>query len=617
MAIDTKKKLIKQVRERKYLNKDFDALKADLLDYSRTYFPNQMQDFSEASLGGMFLDLASYVGDVQSFYLDHQFQELDPTTAVESSNIERHLRNAGVPIVGSAPAVVACKFLIEVPSVDTPAVPNPEALPIIREGTIARADNGTLFELTEDLDFSSVDQNGNSVAQISIGTKNTQNVPTSFILTMEGLCLSGFRNTETFTIGSFQPFMRFVLSKENVTEVLSVFDGQGNQYYEVEYLTQDTVYKAIPNRNEDNKLVEDNLTPIPAPYRFITNTALNTRLTSLILGGGSAATTDNDIIPDPSAFAVPLYGKKVFSRFTINPGNMLQTQTLGSVAPNTTLVVTYRYGGGLNHNVPVNAIRDITSLNISFPMSPTNSVSQFVRTSVDVVNEERSSGGDDPPSVNELKARVPAIRAAQSRIVTKEDLIARVYTMPANFGRVFRAAVHPNLNNPLASRLFVISRDANSKLIITPDSLKTNLAKYINEFRLISDAIDILDAQIINLKIDFSVVIDPAFANNRNIILQNVIKKLRNYFNVKNFNLDQPIILGDLQNLIYNNQGILSVNEINVSNLHGDVGSSNPREYSSIQYDIEVNTEKGIIFGPPGSIFEVRFPNFDIVGTAV
>ena len=617
MAYNTKKKLIKQVKERKYLNRDFDSFKSDLLEYARTYFPDQMQDFSEASPGGMFLDMVSYVGDVQSFYLDHQFHELDPITAVESDNIERHLRNAGVPIVGSAPAVVTCKFLVEVPSVDTPAVPDPDALPVIHEGTIARADNGTLFELTEDLDFSATDQNGVLKAEVTIGTKNSQNVPTSFILTLEGDCLSGFRNTETFTIGSFTPFMRYTLAKENVTEILSIRDAEGNDYYEVEYLSQDTVYKAVPNKNEDNQLVEDNLVPTPAPYRFISNMSLDTRLTNITLGGGNAVTTDNDIIPDPSEFAVPLFGKKTFSRFTLNPGNMLQSNTLGTVTPNTTLTVTYRYGGGLDHNVPANAIRDITSLIMSFPSNPTAATAQFVRTSADVVNEIESSGGDDPPTINDLKARVPAVRAAQSRIVSKEDLLARVYTMPANFGRVFRAAVHPNLNNPLASRLFVISRNADSQLILSPDTLKKNLSTYINEFRLISDAIDILDAQVINIKVDFSVVIDPAFANNRNIILQNIIKKLRDYFKITNFNMDQPIVLADLQNLIYNNQGVLSVNEINVTNLHGQVGDSNPRSYSSSQYDIEVNTDKGIIFGPPGSIFEVKFPEFDIIGTAV
>lgn len=617
MVLDTKKKISKQIRSRKYLNKDFTSFKQDLLEYARTFFPNANQDFSEASLGGMFLDFAAYVGDVQSFYLDHQFHELDPTTSVENVNIERHLRNAGVPIVGSSPAVVTNTFYIEVPAVDSPAVPDPDSLPVFHEGTVCKADNGTLFELTEDLDFGEVDELGNLVAEVTIARRNAQNIPTSFFLTRAGLCISGFRGTETLSVGAFTPFLQYSLTKENITEVISVVDSESNEYYEVEHLSQDTVFKAIANKNEDNQLVEDNIVPIPAPYRFTTDTSLNTRLTTLTFGGGDGESLDNDIIPDPSDFAVPLYGKKTFSRFTIDPGNLLKTQTLGTITPNSTLTITYRYGGGLSHNVIARSIRDITSLRISFPRSPTTAVAQSVRASATVLNLEDAAGGDDPPTVAELKSRIPAVRASQSRIVTKEDLLARIYTMPANFGRVFRAAIHPNPNNPFASRLYVISRNADQQLIVSPDSLKENLARYLNEFRLVSDALDILDAQVINIKVDFSIVVDPSFATNKNIVLQTVIKRLRDYFRAKNFEMDQPLVLADLQNLIYNNPGVLSVNEVNVTNLFGDVGVSNPREYSRIQYDIETNTDRGIVFGPPGSIFEVKFPEFDIIGSAV
>ena len=156
--IESKKEIIKLLKQIKYLNKDFDGLKADLLEYVRTYFPNNIKDFSETSLGGMLMELAAYVGDVDSFYLDHQFHELNPETAVEPKNIESLLRRAGVPIVGASPAVVKQTFLIEVPSTGNPPVPNTVALPIIHEGTVVTADNGTQFELTEDVDFSETDE---------------------------------------------------------------------------------------------------------------------------------------------------------------------------------------------------------------------------------------------------------------------------------------------------------------------------------------------------------------------------------------------------------------------------------------------------------------------------
>lgn len=613
--VSSKDKILKQVRQRRYLNKDFDSLKADLLDYARIHFPDVLRDFSEASLGGLLLDFAAYTGDVQSFYLDHQFHELSIDTAVENVNIERIIRNAGVPIVGASPAVVTVTFLIEVPAINTPREPDPEALPILHQGTVVRAQNGTQFELTEDLDFRERNNAGQLIADVSVGNRDTSNNPTTFILSLPGVCISGFRQTDSFSVGSFVPFRRYVLTKENVTEVISVRDSLGNEYYEVEHLTQDTVFRAIKNGADDSDLVNENIVPIPAPYRFITTTALESRLTTLTFGGGSAESTDDDIIPDPSEFAIPLYGKKTFSRFTINPGKLLQTTTLGVIAPNTTITIEYRYGGGLNHNIGRRQIRGFNSVVISFPENPPPATSQFVRQSLDAQNFQPASGGEDAPSVDELKLRVPAVKASQGRIVTKEDLLARVYTMPSNFGRVFRASIQPDPNNPLASRLFIISRDNNSRLITSPDSLKLNLQKFLNEYRLVSDAIDILDAQVINFQIEFSIVVNPTF--NSSLVLQNVVNRLKEFFNIKNFEIDQPIVTAEIQNIIFNNLGVLTVNEINIKNITGTVGDSNPREYSNVQFDVGANTDRGIILGPPGSIFELRYKDFDIIGSVV
>lgn len=613
MATDSKKQVLKTIRERKYLNKDFNALRADLLEYARTYFPDQIKDFSEAGLGGLLLDMAAYVGDVQSFYLDHQFHENFPDTAVESNNIERHLKKAGVPIVGASPAVVPCTFYVKIPaSGSSPPVPDPSALPIIYEGTIARAQNGTEFQLTENLDFTKTDGAGDLEAKIVVGNRDQNNNPTNFVLSLEGVCISGFRATESFSVSSFQAFKKFTLSNENVTEVIRVTDSIGNEYHKVDYLTQDTVYRAVTNLAPDHHTVSENLVPVPAPYRFITDTSLNTKLTTLTFGGGSAETLDDDIIPDPSEFALPLYGKKVFSRFTLNPGNLLQTTTFGVLAPNTNVSVTYRYGGGLTHNVESRSIRSITSLDITFPNNPTAAVSQFVRNSIDVVNETRAAGGDDAPTVAQLKAKIPAFAGAQNRIVSKEDLLARIYTLPSNFGRVYRASLQTNPNNPLASLLFVICRNAQSQFVTAPDTLKKNLASYLNQYRMISDAIDILDARIINLKVQFQIVTDPL--QNRQLVLRSVLQKLKSYFDIKNFEIDQPIVLADIQNIIYNTPGVVSVVSVSLQNVYGNSGN---RSYSSEQFDVPANTFRGILFGPPGSVFEIKFKDSDIIGTAV
>lgn len=614
MPVDSRNKLLKSVKQRKYLNKDFDGFKSDLYEYARIHFPDRMKDFSETSLGGMFIDLASYVGDVQSFYLDHQYHELNPETAVEARNIQAHLRNAGVEIVGSSPSVVNVTFSIEVPA-DTsvsPPVPLQSAMPLIYAGTRAQSQNGVQFELTEDIDFSDRDSTGTLIASVKISARNSANIPTFFVLERTEVCISGFRGTETFSVSSFEAFKKFTLAHENVTQVVSVRDSQGNDYYEVEYLTQSTVYRALPNLDQDGNLVVDNLQIIPCPYRFLRQMSVDTRLTTLTFGGGNAESLDDDIIPDPSEFALPLYGKKIFSRFTVNPTNLLRTTTMGVLAVNATLTIEYRYGGGLSHNVGAGSISSLVNLIITFPRSPIADVAARVRQSISVRNDVGASGGEDAPNLDELKMRVGASRSAQSRIVSKEDLLARVYTMPANFGRVFRASIRNNPNNPLSSLLFIISRDATGRLIVSPDSLKKNLAKYLNGYRMISDAIDILDTQVINLQVEFTIVVDPEY--NRALVTNNVLARIRQYFDVKFFEIDQPIVLDDLRNVIYNNQGVLTLQSLTVRNITGTHGT---RVYSDISFDVNGNTNRGLIVGPPGSIFEVRHKDNDLIGTAI
>lgn len=614
MATDSRKQLLKTVKQRQYLNKDFDSLRSDLYEYARVHFPDRIKDFSENSLGGMFLEFAAYVGDVQSFYLDHQFHELSPETAVEARNIQAHIRSAGVEIVGASPSVVMVTFSVEVPAdtTATPPAPNTTAMPLIYAGTVVQAQNGIQFELTEDIDFSDTNHGGDLLATVRISTRDANNQVTAFIMERTELCLSGFRASETLTVGTFEAFKKYTLGQENVTQVVSVQDTQGNTYYEVGYLTQDTVFQALVNRNEDNDLVKENLQVLPCPYRFLRQMSLDTRLTTLTFGGGNAESLDDDIVPDPSEFALPLYGKRTFDRFTLNPNNLLQTTTLGVLGTNTTLTITYRYGGGLSHNVSAGAIRNVTNLIIGYPQTPQPNIAARVQQSLVVRNDREASGGEDAPNLDELKLRVPGARAAQGRIVTKEDLLARVYTMPANFGRVFRASIRSNPNNPLASILYIISRDANGKLIVSPDSLKKNLAKYLNTYRMISDAMDVLDAQVLNLQVEFVIVIDPNY--NRSLVLNNVIAKLKSYFNVKFFEIDQPIVIDDIRNIIYNNTGVLTLQSCNVRNITGTVGT---RTYSDVQFDVGSNTNRGLIIGPPGSIFEVRYKDSDIIGSVI
>lgn len=598
-----------------YLSKDFGSFRADLLQYAKTFFPDKIKDFSEASVGGMFLDFAAFVGDNNSFYIDHQFGELFPETAVEPKNIERHIRDSGIKITGASPAVVNVDVYVEVPAatVNGKLIPKAASLPVIMQGTIFQASNGTNFNLIEDLNFAETDEESQLTATVIVGDVDTSGNPTSFIMMKTGECVSGVTATQTFRIGSdFTPFRKLTLAQENVTEIISVTDTDGNEYYEVESLTQDVVFRGMLNRGTDNVLVKEALELVPAPFRYVRTTSVETRLTTIQFGSGKADTLDDDIIPDPSELAIPLYGKRQFSRFSIDPNNLLSTRTLGISPVNTTITVEYRYGGGLSHNVGSQTIKTVKTLLMKFPGLPSSSEAAAIRASVSVINESIAAGGESAPTLEELRAQIPSARNMQARIVSKEDLLARVYTMPSNFGRVFRAGIRSNPNNPLAAQLFIISRNSKSELITSPDALKKNLIVYLNQYRLISDAIDILDARVINLGLDFQIVTN--INSNANIVIQAVITRLKKYFDRKNFQIDQPIIIDDVRDVIYRTPGVVTVADMKFKNF---VNVVSERTYSDSIFDVVANTSKGLLTGPPGSIFEIKYPNYDIVGSAI
>lgn len=606
-----KNELLKEPRQRRYTARDFNSLRAQLVKYARQYYPNNIQDFSENGLGGLLVDLAAYVGDSMSFYLDHQFNELFAETAVEDKNIERHLRSSGVKIIGSSPANVKVSFYVQIPAEtkNSNIIPQQTALPIIHAGSRFSADNGTVFNLLNDVDFRSVDSDGNLVATQKIGRVSATGDILTFILIMSGDCVSGEEATDTFTINdTFVPFRKLTLTNPNVSQILSVNDSYGNQYYEVSALTDDIVYVNIPNVRDDKQDVPDNIKILPAPYRFTSEVTLSSRKTVLTFGGGSAATLDDDIIPDPSEFAVNFVNRRVFSRTAINPNNLLSTKTLGVATTNTELTVHYRFGGGLSHNVSQNEIRSIETLNMSFPGNPGNIIASQIRRSVEVTNDSKASDGEDAPTVEELRLLIPSHKAAQERIASRQDLLARVATMPSNFGRAYRTAVHTNPNN-LSTQLFIVSRDADGYMTTSSDSLKLNIVKFLNPYRMINDVIEILDSAIVNFQVSFDVVVDPVL--NKSTVLQQILLRLKQFFRIQNFYIDQPIILSEVRNNIMAIRGVISINSLNVTNVYN---LYNNRSYSNVIYDVDANTIKDIIHPPDGGIFELKYPDVDIIG---
>jgi hypothetical protein len=609
MAVDTTKNLQKE-KSRSYLAKDFNSFKTALLSYAKNYFSSTNADFSDASVGGMFVELAAYIGDNLTFFLDHQFNELNPQTATEIRNIVALAQSAGVKTEGAAPSVVTLKIYIEVPAVlsEGSYVPMEAALPIVKTGTSCNSFRGK-FTTTEDLDFSERDLNGNSMASIQTSQTDSSGNPSYFIMTRDVIAIAGEIHTQQIRITSRIPFRKVSLTRANVSQVISVRDSLGNEYYEVDYLTQNTVFKKAKNITSDALEVNSSIEILAAPRRFVRSVDYLTGLTSLQFGAGDEETLDDDIIPDPSELALPLYGRKTIQRFAIDPRNLLKTKTLGISPAGTTLTVRYRAGGGLSTNTDAETVNSFSNTLISFPKSPSAIISSNVINSLDVINEQPAIGGANAMTIEELRGSIFSARNEQSRIVSQNDLLARLYTLPPEFGRVYRAAVTKNPRNPMSTELYILCQNSLGNLTIASDSLKKNLSTYLNEFRLINDAVDILDATVINYGIEYVIVCAPGY--NKEQVLANVSSQLRSTTQPRFYQIDQPLIEADFINVIINTPGVLSLQEMLIFNKSGKIGTT---QYSNYPYDLEANKFKGMIVGPKGSIFEMLSPSLDIIG---
>ena len=606
------KKEISTKKDVSYTSKDFASLRNDLKRFSSVHFGDLVKDTSDASLAGLLIDLAAYVGDVNSYYLDYQFNESSLETAVEQQNLERKIREAGVEIAGVSPSIGFINFSIIVPAKlsEGEYVPNRDYLPKIKSESSFGSLAGVDFNLLEDIDFSETDSAGNLLSDFLVN-KISGGVPINFKMTREGVVSSSKLSTQTFNISnSFKPFRSVTVSGADVNEIVRVVDADGDDYYEVQSLTQSTVFKREVNTRADSEYVPERIKLIHAPKRFIVRRSSTTGNIKLQFGSGNELNFDEDVIPDPSEHAIKLFGdRKTLNKVTIDPNSFLGTQTLGISPRNTVITVTYRSGGGLSHNVSSRQITSIKTLITDFGTSTPTSIASSIRASSTVINPKPCAGGEDEPSLESLRQIALLNRNSQNRIVTREDLVARVYSMPAKFGRIFRTSVRDNPNNPQAAQLYVLSRDRNKALMISPDSLKDSLAVYLSQFRLVSDAIDILDASIVNIGINYTVTINVEARPG--VVIAAINSKLSNYLKIENNQIDQPIKIGEIENIILNTADVDAITNISFTN---KMGIEADRIYSNYAYDPQRNIDRGYLFPPRGGMFEMKYPNFDIVG---
>ena len=614
----------------KYYNKDFTSLRQDLINYARTYFQNTYMDFSPSSPGNMFIEMAAYVGDVLSFYTDNQLQETLLLYAQERRNIIALAYALGYrPKVTTASTVVLDVYQ-QIPSTGAPNYdPDYRYTFRIEQGsTVQSKSNPTITFITEELvDFgfsSSFDPTNVTIYQYD-GLGN----PQFYLLKKQLKAYSGTIKTTDFIFSNPEQFPIVTINDSNIIQILGVTDSDGNQWYEVPYLAQDTVFDESLNTpiNEPNYADEDDnarfmLRLKKVPRRFATRFEDDNNL-SLEFGSGVTSSPDEIILPNPDNVGLGIIDGISKLNQAYDPSNFLYTNEYGIAPSNTTLTVQYVIGGGIETNLPSDDININSSINTfidSYNLD--GNLVTSMRNSIRFNNANPSSGGGPGETTEQIRLQALANFPTQNRNVTKADYLVRTLSMPAKFGYIAKAYVAQDYittndtdrqnfinNNPLALSVYILSTDIDGKITRATNAIKQNLKTYLAYHKIASDAILIKDAYYANIKVNFDITVSPAY--NSQEVLTKAITELQNYFDIDKWSINQPIILSNIYNLIGTIKGVQSVVNVNIVNLAGG-------NYSPYSYDIAAATKQGVIYpSVDPMIFEVRFPNTDIYGRVV
>ena len=647
----TNKKVVK--KELNYLGRDFANIRNNLIEFAKSYFPNQYNDFNEASPGMMFVEMAAYVGDVLNYYVDNQFRETLLQHAEERKSIYEIAQSFGYKPKLATPATVELTISIDVPAKTIDANNYQADLDYagkVEANSQVVASNGTQFTILDDVNFkvsSSLD-----TMDIAPLIPTTGNIPTNFRLTKKALAKSGTRETETFTFGTAKKFDSVKLSNEKVTEIISVTDSAGNKFYEVPFLAQDTVYETEENTSTNDPSLSQHkndspylLKLIKTARRFTTRVDEDNKM-ELRFGSGVSENADEEIIPNPDNVGSSLGMGITRLDESFDPSNFMKTQTFGLAPANTTLTVEYNYGGRVEHNVPVDSINAFK--NLTFSNSTTGLVAatqQTVEDSIQVTNLERATGGSSQESLEDIKLNASAYFNAQNRAVTKEDYITRVYSLPQKYGNIAKAFIVQDeqlesegqlevingevkkiksidiIPNPLAMNMYVLGYTADGKLAQLNEAVKQNLKLYLSQYRILTDAINIKDGYIINVGVRFSIIVRRGY--NKNEVVFNAIQAVKKHFDTQKRQINQPIVLNDIAYVISLVEGVISVvppqdnnpnkNIVVIENKHKVAEG-----YSGNVYDLDAATRDGVVYTSlDPSIFELKYPNIDIEGRVV
>ncbi len=585
-----------------YTSRDFLTIKNDLLNYVRTYYPDTLKDFNEASFGSLMLDTVAYVGDILSFYLDYSVNESFMATAVEYGNVAKHARQMGYKEPGpqSSTGFVTC--YIVAPASTYGLGPDSDYLPVLRRGTLFSSTGGASFTLAEDIDFG----NSDNEAVVASVNENT-NLPTEYAVKASGQVISGELDEATVSVGGYEKFLKVELPADNVTEIVSVTDSQGHVYYEVDYLSQNTIFISLPNSNEDKDSSPSLMKAITVPRRF-TLVRENGRV-FLQFGYGSESEIRKNSIIHPSDVILKQHGRQHETDTFFDPSRIIDTDKFGVVPVETELTITYRTNSPGSTNAAVGTISTVGDAIFRFSSKATSTASKTrVKSSLEVSNDDPILGEVDVIDSNELKMRSMDFFATQNRAVTKQDYISLVYRMPSKFGAIRRCnIVHDNDSFKRNLNLYVISEDTEGSLIETNGTIKNNLKVWLNQHKMINDTIDILDGMILNFQVEYVAISDVG--TNKFDVLNRANLALREYFDTQ-FDFGEPLYKSTIFNILNNVMGIVDVSKVKILPKFGT-------GYSSLEFNtiFDSPADGRYVKIPENFIFELKNPSQDIKGT--
>ena len=603
----------------KYTSREFDSIKRDLIDYVKRYYPNTYRDFNEASFGSLMIDTVAYIGDMLSFYLDYQANETFLHTAVEYNNILKLGRQLGFKFKTAPSSYGIATFYVLIPALSSGLGPDKRYMPILKRGSLFGATTGASFILNEDVYF------GNPNNEVRVARQNDETgIPTAFAVKAFGQVVSGRYYTETHELSTFKKFRRVELNALDIAEVISVTDLEGNEYYETDFLSQNVIYRGVTNRDKTcegstyaysvGDQAAEILKPFMVPRRFVVER--NRRKAVLQFGASSDMALPKDMIADPASVIMKVHGKDYITDESFDPTRLVESDKFGVGPSQTTLTVEYRMNTASNVNCRTGQLNAVIEKQIQFEdlSSLDTSLVKSVIGSLEVDNESPIVGQVQMPSSTELKHRIYDTFATQNRAVTQQDYESMIYQMPRKFGGVKRCKIlrdHDSLKRNL--NLYVISENRSGTLTETNGVVKNNLKTWLQKNKMINDTIDIMDAKVINLAIEFTAV--GSLEASKYDVLEAARQRLIDYY-LRYPDIGEPFFITDVYKELKKVEGLVDVTDVRITQKIGNTGK---RVYSSIRFDLDdaTSADGRYIEMPKNVIYEVKYPSNDISGVII